>query len=419
LASKGSKEATQLIEYKQLNKNSRLQKFYITQKSDVLKRFDQISESGLADKFQTLKKYVEGVDFQNEKKKAEAEGKNEFETTDAFAKLKEYKLLQDSEDLKFYLNFEKSSARRNYEQMKNSPERKLFEELQKITVSDEFKARVAYLEDKQKWEKTKEAALEKRFAEMQQLPQVINYLKYKNSNAFDFFKKWNLVFEDRFETGKLDTEKWMTQSHWASQALGQNFSQPGDLHAFTDGKNISTDGKSLKIEVRKEKVKGMQWKIPFGFVEQEFDFTSGIASTAGTEWWKHGILEAKVKYAPSHNLVDAIYLLGEESSPQINLVEMGIKNRLGLLSKSAEGIHAECTGISGLKTDEFYIFRLEWTAHSLVWKINDREVFTLNHNVPAFKMHLNAASIVVADPDGNLPHRFEIGWVRFYQHAKA
>jgi len=158
----------------------------------------------------------------------------------------------------------------------------------------------------------------------------------------------------------------------------------------------------------------MQWQIPFGFVEQEFDYSSGLVSTAGTEWWKHGILEAKVKYAPSTNLVDAIYLLGEQNSPQINLVEMGVKNRMGLLIKSADGIQSECENISGLKVGEFYIFRLEWNANSLVWKINDRVILTVTNNVPAFKMHLNLASIVVSESN-DLPHRFEIDWVKFYQ----
>ena len=419
LASKGSKEATQLSEYKKLEKNSRLKKYYSTQKSDELKRFGKISESGLPEKFQALKKYVEGADFQNEKRKAEAEGKKEFETTDAFAKLTEFNLLQSSDDIKFYLNFEKSAERRNHEQIKDSELRKRFEELQKITGSEAFKSRVTYLEDTHKWDKTEDAAKEKRFAELKKLPQLLNYLKYTNSSAFDFFKKWELVFEDRFETGKLNSHKWQTQSYWADQALGRNFSQVGDLHAFTDGKNVLADGKSLKIEVRKEKTRGMQWQIPFGFVEQEFDYTSGIISTAGGDWWNHGILEAKVKYSPSSHFVDAIYLLGEESSPQINLVEMGITNRLGTLTKTENEIQADCKSISGLKSGEFYIFRLEWSAGSLKWKINGREILAITLHVPSHSMHLNAASIVVSEPTDSLPHRFEIDWIRFYQHAQA
>jgi hypothetical protein len=90
-----------------------------------------------------------------------------------------------------------------------------------------------------------------------------------------------------------------------------------------------------------------------------------------------------------------------------------------MLSKSDDGIKADCESISGLKTGEYYIFSLEWTAHSLIWKINGREILTVNHNVPAFKMNINATSIIVSETGGQLPHRFEIDWIRFYQHHKA
>lgn len=409
LTLKGSKEAAQLTELKRLEHNHHLQKFYETLNSDDLKRFEKITATDLPSKYQKLKSLVESPSFDAKKKKNEQ--------SEEYKQITEYHRLKSSDDIQFLEHFKKSAAYKNYLEIKDSPERKELEDLRAIVASDEFKSRVAYLEDPQKWEKSEEYAKQKRLAEMQKLPETINYLKYEKSNAFDFFKKWNLVFEDRFNSGKLDGEKWLTLSHWANQTLGQNFSQPGDLHAFTDGKNVSVDGKTLRIELRRENAKGMQWRIPFGFVEQDFDYTTGIVSTAGIDWWKNGILEAKVKYSPDSNLVDVIYLLGEENSPQINLLEMGARNRVGILSKSSDGINAECGSISGLKPGEYYIFKLEWSAHSLVWKVNERVVFTLNHNIPAFKMHLNAASILVTE-GGNLPHRFEIDWVRFYQHAK-
>lgn len=408
---KGSKEAAQLAEFRKLERNGRLRKFFITLKSEDLKRFDKIAASDQMKKYKEQKTAVEKHSL-SALKKMDKDSKEHI-------LYMEFLALKESADLTFFRDFRKSAAYKNYELMMDSPERRRFEELQKIINTPEFDARVAYLEDKQKWEKTEDAKKEKRLAELQKMPQLLNYLKYKNSSAFDFFKKWELVFEDRFDAGKLDTQKWMTQSYWASQALGQNFSQLGDLHAFTDGRNISLNGHALRLEVRKEKAKAMQWRIPFGFVEQEFDYTSGIISTAGIDWWKHGILEAKVKYDPAKNLVDAIYLLGEETSPQINLLEMGEQNRIGLFTRKEDGFHAESESLSGLKTGEFYIFRLEWSAHSLIWKINNREIFTITHNIPAFKMHLNAASIVVSDPAGSVPHRFEIEWVRFYQHHKG
>lgn len=411
LVLKGSKEEAQLTELKKLEKNSKLRKFYEMQKSEELKRFERVSASDLLKRYKEVKTAVEVHSYAALKKMAK--------DSKEYALFTEFEKLKESDDVVFFKKFRLSSNYKNYELMMDSPERKRLEELQKITTSDEFKARVAYLEDKQKWEKTEEAAKEKRFAELQKSTQLINYLKYKSSGAFDFFRKWDLVFEDRFETGKLDSQKWMTQMFRASQSLGQNFSQPGDLQALTDGKNVSVSGNGLKIEVRREKTKGMQWQFPIGFVDQEFDYSSGVVSTAGVEWWKHGILEAKVRYSPAANLVDAVYLVGEESSPQINLVEMGVKNRVGLLTQSADGIQAECESISGLKAGEFYIFRLEWTSNSLVWKINEREILNLTHSIPGSKMHLNATSIVVSEPTGSLPHQLEIGWVRFYQHAKA
>ncbi len=411
LSLRGSKEEAQQKELIRLEKNSKLRKFYATEKLEDLKRYEKVKASDLPEKFRKLKETVESASF--DKTKTKDSSSNEYK------QFTEFQNLKNSADLLFFQRFGKSPAYRNYLQMKDSPERKRLEELQQITASAEFKVRVAYLEDKQKWEKTDEAGKEKRLAEMQKMPELTNYQKYKNSNAFDFFQKWELVFEDNFESGKLDPNKWSTQSHWASKTLGQNFSQIGDLQAITDGKNISVTGKSLKIEVRREKAKGMVWQMPLGFVEHEFDYTSGIVSTAGGNWWNHGILEAKVKYNPSTTIVDAIYLLGEESSPQINLVEMGATNRVGTLTGTENGTKANCESISGLKAGEFYIFRLEWTASSLVWKINEREILSINLHVPSHTLHLNAASIVVSEPSGNLPHQFEIDWVRFYQHHKA
>lgn len=411
LSLKGSKEEAQLKEFNKLGKNSKLHKFYVTLKSEELKRFEKISNSETLAKYKELKTAVE--------KHSLSALKNMDKQSKEYALYTEFEKLRDSSDLVFFREFRKSAAFKNYELMMNSPEHKRHEELQKITSSDEFKARLAYLEDKQKWEKTEDAAKEKRFAELQKKPEVVNFLKYKHSPAFDFFKKWELVFEDKFEKAKLDAEKWSTLSHWGVQALGQNFSQMGDLHAFTDGKNVLVDGKSLKIEVRKEKTKGMQWQMPLGFVEREFDYSAGLICSSNDNWWKHGLLEAKVKYAPVQSMLDTIYLLGEESSPQVSLVEAGAKNRLGMLTKSADGIKADCESISGLKAGEYYIFSLEWTAHSLIWKINGREMLTVSHSIPAFKMNINATSIIVSEAGGLLPHRFEIDWIRFYQHHKA
>ncbi len=408
---KGSKEEAQHSEYNKLGKNVQLQRFYQIQNSEDLKRFEKISVSEELVSFKKLKELVHSPVFDSKKKRDEK--------TEEFAKNTQYHKLKDSDNIRFYERFAKSKDYKNYQKFKDSPERRRYEELKKLVDSREYKDRVAYLEDKHKWEKTEDHTRETRFTELKKLPQLVNYQKYNKSDAFDFLKKWDLVFEDKFKVGSLDHQKWMTQSYWGHQALGRNYSQMGDLHAFTEGRNVSIEFNTLKIQVRKEPTRGMQWQIPLGFVERNFDYSSGIVTTAGLDWWKHGILEVKVKYAPSSYFADAVYLLGEEASPQINLVEMGAKNRVGLLSKTSSGINAQCEDINGLKSGEYYIFRLEWTSHALTWKVNGRELYTISQDIPNTKMHLNIASIVVAEPVDHLPHTFEVDWVRFYQHRKV
>lgn len=169
LGLKGSKEEAQLNELKRLSRNSRLKKFFSTLKSDELKRFELISNSELHDKYKKLKAAVEKHSLEALKKKDKQ--------SEEFALYTEFQKVNTSDDIVFFKSFRKSSAYRNYELMLDSPERKRHDELLALTSSEEFKARVSYLQDKNKWEKTEAAAQEKRFVELQKMPQLITYLK--------------------------------------------------------------------------------------------------------------------------------------------------------------------------------------------------------------------------------------------------
>ena len=211
LGLKGSKEEAQLREYDKLGKNPRLQKFYQTLRSDELKQFEKIKSSEELATYKKLRELLHSPSFDAKKKKDE--------TSEEYARNAQYHKLKDSENIRFYEQFAKSKACKNYLAMIDSAERRRYEELQKVVESEAFRARVAYLSDKHKWEKTEDFARENRFADLKKMPQLINHQKYNASDAFAFFRKCDLVFEDTFKLGKLDHEKWMTQSHWAHEAL--------------------------------------------------------------------------------------------------------------------------------------------------------------------------------------------------------
>ncbi len=405
---KGSKEHKQLLELKKLEKKKTLKKYLAVAESADLKRFDEIDSSEKSAEFFALDKYVNDGNYARDKK---SENKEEAEN-----KYNRFKQLQSDTDIKFYLKFKKSALYKNYIQVLGSADLKKLYELRKITSSGEFKTRRAYLEDKKRWEKTEESAREKEFLDMKNQAHFINYFKNKSNKEFDFFKEWQIVFADDFKNKSLDNEKWSTKGFVAEKILGDNYGISGDNHFFTDGHNISINGK-MSIQVKKEKTQGKLWQMPAGFIPAEMDYSSGLISSWNSFWMEDGILEAKIKFNPAQQVVSSFYLSGEKDLPRVNLLEMGAKNRLGVLNVNGTG-KADVHGldISNLKKDKWYIFTIVKDGQNYTWKINDKEVLTINSPALKEKLHVNASSIVVKDvPGQSLPVGFDIQWVRCYQ----
>ena len=403
LKSKDDLEKAQLKQFNKLKKNKRLRKYYETANSSELKRYEDLKSGDQLNRYFELEKLIP-----QELRNSAAEAK-ELRA--------EYKTLKSSSDVRLFHKYPKSSAFRNYLSTQESEEKRKYEELKKIIASDEFKERKAYLEDNQKWEKTPEFKAGQQYVELKNKPDLILYFKYKNSDVFDFLKNWKVVFEDCFELNSLDTSKWKTINYWAEKTVGKNFSQDGDLQAFADGENTHLKGSQLQIQVKKDKINSMVWKPALGFVEQEFDYSSDTLTTGGLFQAQYGIIEAKVKYDPNKNFQDVFYLAGEDSAVRVNLLEAGAKSQVGL-SKSVTGkVAAQAFSLSGLSAGKFYIFRVEWEKGKICWKINNKELFTVQSDVPDYPMHLNLASFIIRESN-NLPHNFEIDWIRFYQKRK-
>ncbi|HDR52888.1 MAG TPA: hypothetical protein ENN90_14920 [Mariniphaga anaerophila] len=401
-------------ELKNLLYDGEIKNYLKFEKSKKLRIFRDTADSYNLKRFEELKGIVETDDFR--KRVAHLKDKKKFEKTSAFKKWKRWKELSASNDIRFFSKFEKSSLLRNYYDVKESPDLKRFLELKEIISSDEYLKRKAYLEDPKKWEKSEEYSAGQKYREMMSHPHIVKYFKYKGTDAFDFFKNWKVTFEDDFSDSRLKAEKWSTLSLTAEKALGKNFSMPGDLHVFTDGKNVSTAGK-LVIETRKEKTGGMVWKMPAGFVPHTFDYTSGLVTTAKSFWQEDGIFEAKVKFNPVKEVVHIFALQGEKLSPRLHLVEMGTKNRIGLAETSENGkVKVNGLDISNLKKRNWYIFTIEKAGGNLSWKINDTEVLKTEHRYIDFPLHIFMQSIVVENvPGSKLPVRFQVDWVKCYK----
>lgn len=402
-------------EFNQLRKDSSIAGFFRMEKSRDLKYYHKMAGRHVLGRYEELvsetssESFRQRVDYLKDTKK--------LERSECYKKMAQFRDLAASEDIQFYRKFKKSALYRNYLDTRDSFQLGRYNELAEITGSEDFLKRKSYLEDPRKWEKTAEYARLQQFERLGKHPKVLLWQKFANSQAFDFLKNWEVTFEDDFEGADPDRTKWSFNTYWGEQLIGDNFSQQGDLQAYTGGKNVTLNFSRLGIQVRREKSTGKQWLPKAGLVPAEFGYTSDTLSTAGSFWQKEGIFEAKIKFSPVEEVVSSIHLLGKEPGTQVTLLEMGPECRSGIISfngyqkPSFSGID-----LKNLKRGNFYIFSIEWEGHHFVWKINDQVV----HEQEVFKMdellHFNLTSLVVKEiPGSKLPVTFETDWVRCYR----
>lgn len=406
----GKLEAEEKNELKKLKSDSGFIRNEKLKKSKAYRNYLEIFKSDMPSKHEELSTEISAEEFKT--RVAYLQDKKKFEKTEDFEKHNDFKKLKSSDDIRFNNKYPKSSAYLNYKNLDQSEIKKKYEDLRKTVGSDEFLERKAYLEDSKKWEKTDEYQKEQLYDEMIKRPHLVKYLSYVNTDLLDFYKNWNIVFEDRFKDHKLDKSKWQTLSPWAESTVGRNFSQAGDLQGFTDGKNIKMDHGNLQVIVNKERTASLVWNFSMGFNEEELKYSSGLLSTGEQFKAEYGILEAKIKYAPQKEIIDVFYLGSEKQKGRINLLETGSVNRFGLINGNDGSQHLE--SLNGLASNKFYIFRLEWKKGKVCWKINGKEIFETKLDVPVGPLHINLASLVLKDTN-KLPHQFTIDWVRFYQ----
>ena len=397
-----------------LKKDPEIKNYFNFEHSQDLKLYRETVGSHDLKKYQELKAYVQTDQF---KKQVEhLKDKKRFEKSESWKKWSRYNQLKNDPDIRFFMKYEKSSIHKNYLDVKDSFDLKRYLELEEIVHSKEFNERKAYLEDKHKWEKTDWHQKELRYQELKNKPHLLKYFRYKGSDAFDFYREWEVSFSEDFAATSPDNQKWSVMPLWAEKMLGSNYALPGDMHVYTSGRNLKTGGK-LSIETRKEKTEGIVWKMPAGFVPQEFEYTSGLLSSAKSFSQKEGIFEAKIKFHPVKEVVSSCMLQGEKGSERVYLLEMGAKNRLGI-AKTVDNGKQELEGldISNLSKDKWYIFTLEKNSRSFTWKINETEVLKLERNGIDYPLHIDLFTMVLDPvPGSKLPVKFQTEWVRCYK----
>ena len=133
---------------------------------------------------------------------------------------------------------------------------------------------------KEDYRNSEEYQKETEYQVLKKSDKVIWYYKTKKKYPFKEIEKWDLTFDEKFNKSTLDTSKWMTRYFWGEEAMDNSFVLEDDKSFITDGDNIEFYDNKGRIVTKQGNATGLVWRANQGFVLEDFDFTSGMISSA-------------------------------------------------------------------------------------------------------------------------------------------
>jgi beta-glucanase (GH16 family) len=404
--------------FKTLEKNKKFIAYYKFQSSAEFSIFQEFNDSLELKTFEELQQEVTSPKYSQVLEELKYPNSDEYKKEVALNQLK------NNESIKAWEKFRNSKAYLLFQQTKESALLEEYNSLKELVESSKFQEYRTYMLDKEKWKKTEEFAKETRYQQLKKSPDIIWYQSVAESAKFDSMNAWKVTFEDDFTSGRIDEKKWMNSFFWGKVLLNDRYVMAGDKHYYTDNKNIELNGTVLKIVTRQEQARGKVWHPLHGFSEKDFNYTSGMLSTAHSFRQLYGKFEAKIKLAPHFPVYQAFWLKGEKILPEIDVFKFNMdkKNRyqMSALQGDASNSILEKKATSkingGSLTNDFYIYTIEWTPEKITWKINDFEVFTTSEGIPNEPLYIMLSAGIQKDIALQQPSAmFEIDWIRCYE----
>ncbi len=382
--------------------------------SDLLKMRDdlhQIEPSKELARYLALKEQVKSIEFQSNKRKVQS---LKFKGSALHAAAQEYTKLGTKKAVLAYLKYKQSPDYDPSNPIASGVDVTRYVELEKVVQAPEFIQEVEFLKNKNRYSTTPESLLETELVQLEQHDLIKRYIAIQKHPQLSFFDEWEIILNENFSEAKLAASLWEPENYWGSRIAGFSFSQSSELQAFNGLENIQIKDNVLSIVTKVEKSKGKIWDSSLGLITKEFGYTSGILNTGHGFKFKEGVVEAKVRFRADAALTSAFSLTGNKPFPQIDIFRSG-SNRVGLgvIDHPKNGGVKKLVQIKGLNFSEFHIFSLEILGDLLVWKINNHEVHrdSISHN--SGDLFLNfIGSLHKPLSHSDLPHHFEIEWVR-------
>ena len=397
---KDTDEYRKFDEFKSLKKDHEVTAFLKSSQKEEIKKSKTIL------RYEELAAFVKSSEFLTKKNMKPII----FKDSEEYKKLLEYKRIKGSLEIKEFYKFKSSKEYANFLNTDNSARLKRYHELKDYVATPEFKQQKEYLLDKKRFEKTEMFKEVQEYDKLKKSPDIIWYLKVKDSDKFNVLKSRELTFNDEFEGEKLDTKKWLTNYYWGEKLLKDRYSVESDLQSYTEKENFEVRNSVLRISTKPQRITGKVWSAASGFSTKEFSYTSGLINSGTSFRQKYGVFTAKIKLG-NPNARSSFWMLADKITPHLDICRTS-KGKVWSDYFSAKGNMAK-TSIGSRYANDFFIFTLEWTSDKLVWKINNTEVFSQTKDIPQEPMYVLLAGGL--DKPINGMTSMEIDWIRVFK----
>ncbi|TAJ13180.1 glycoside hydrolase family 16 protein [Marinilabiliaceae bacterium JC017] len=401
--------------FKSLKKAKDIKQFLQYETSGKPEKTEEIKASAKYNQFSELEKFINSEEFKNKKR---VKG---FKKSEEYQKLIQYKKLKKDTDIKFIKKQLSSTIYKNYNTLLNSDRISNYKTLAKYIGSNEFIEFKAHMEDRHRFKKSNEAGMIKEHHDIISTPDYKWFQKTKKDDPFKELNKWENTFKDDFDTAKLDASKWITGYYWGKALLNDTYVLANERQFFKDD-NIETRDSKAHIVSKTENCSGKIWDSEKGFIPAKFNYTSGLISTGHSFRQLYGKFEAKIKFDKAFPFTQTFWMVAEKIAPQIDVFKYGTPSLKTIevgthIQNSHKNIKHTTNTINGTRFDKgFFIYSLEWTPESLIWKINGIEVHKQTIDIPNVPMYLVFSSNLMTDETPqNMPCQMEIDWVRCYK----
>jgi hypothetical protein len=388
-------------EYKTLKKDPEVKSFL------KAKRKDEIKKSKTILRFEELGSFIKSSEFLAKKNMRPIT----FKDSEEYKKLLEYKRIKSTLEIKEFYKFKSSKEYANFLNTDGSKRLARYHELKDYVATADFKQKKEYLSDTRRFEKTEMFKEIGEYKKLKKSADVLWYFKVKDSDKFDILKSRELTFNDEFDGDKLDTKKWLTNYYWGEKLLKDRYSVESDLQAYTEKENFEVRNSILRINTKPQKITGKVWSVAHGFKTKEFGYTSGLINSGNSFRQKYGIFTAKIKLG-NPAAKNTFWMLADKITPHLDICRSS-GGKVWFDYFPAKG-NVSKTSLGSRYSNDYFIYTLEWTSSSLIWKINGVEVFSQTTDVPQEPMYILLAGGL--DKPVNSATSMEIDWVRVYKN---